>query len=120
MNCRIIEKSGIKYVEGPTNQILISNENDALDLVAYGGENNTNRLLLFAANLHEDFFNLKTGLAGAVLQKFINYGIKVAAVIPLELSNQGRFREMALEANRGQHFRIFAEAGEAEVWLIES
>ena len=119
MNCRIIETKGVKYVEGPHEGRLISSENDALDLVAWCGENDTNRLLLYAANLHEDFFNLKTGLAGAVLQKFINYGIKAAAVIPPELSNQGRFREMALEANRGQHFRVFSEASKAEAWLIE-
>jgi len=119
MNCRTIKTKGVKYVEGPHQGRLISSENDAVDLVAWCGENDTNRLMLYAANLHEDFFNLKTGLAGAVLQKFINYGIKAAAVIPPELSKQGRFGEMALEANRGQHFRVFSEASEAEAWLIE-
>lgn len=120
MNCRIIETKGVKYVEGPHEGLLISSENDALDLVAYCGENDTNRLLLHAVNLHDDFFNLKTGLAGAVLQKFVNYGIKSASVIPRDLSDQGRFREMAVESNRGQHFRIFTDISEAEAWLIGS
>jgi len=119
MKCKTVETNGIKYVEGPFSGLLISSEADALNLVSFCGENDTNRLLLYAANLHEDFFDLKTGLAGAVLQKFINYGIKTAAVIPPEISQQGRFREMALETNRGQHFRIFSEASAAEAWLIE-
>ncbi|MGE5391618.1 MAG: DUF4180 domain-containing protein [Deltaproteobacteria bacterium] len=120
MKCRTIETNGVKYVEGPYNALLIKTDTDAVDLLSFCGENDTNRLLLWASNLHEDFFDLKTGLAGAVLQKFVNYGIKAAAVIPAELVNQGRFREMALEANRGQHFRIFTEAGDAEAWLIEN
>lgn len=119
MKCKLIVINGVKYVEGPLQGLLISNEADALNLVSFCGENDTNKLLLHAANLHEDFFELKTGLAGAVLQKFVNYGIKTAAVIPPEISQQGRFREMALETNRGQHFRIFSEASAAEAWLIE-
>lgn len=119
VNCRLIETNGIKYVEGPHDGLLISDANDAVGLVSYCGEHDTNRVLLYAANFHEDFFNLKTGLAGAVLQKFVNYGIKAAAVIPSELANEGRFGEMVLEANRGQHFRVFGEAAEAESWLIE-
>lgn len=118
MNYRMVESNGFKYVEGPHEGLMISRPNDAIGLVSYCGEHDTNLVLLHAANLHEDFFNLKTGLAGAVLQKFVNYGIKVAAVIPPELANQGRFREMVVEANRGQHFRVFEEVNEAEVWLI--
>lgn len=120
MKCKAVESNGVRYVEGPYNTLLIKRESDAISLVSFCGENDTNRLLLWAANLHDDFFDLKTGLAGAVLQKFVNYGIKVAAVIPPEIVSQGRFREMALETNRGRHFRIFSEAGEAETWLIQS
>lgn len=120
MNCTIKEREGQRYVEAASGTVLIQNINDALDLIAYCGENDTNRLMLHASNLTEDFFDLKTGLAGDILQKFVNYYIKAAAVIPQEQVGQGRFREMALEANRGQHFRVFQDVQEAENWLINS
>lgn len=120
MNCRVVDKNGIKYVEGLNGKRLIESANDALEMLVYCGENDTNRLMLHATNLNDDFFNLKTGLAGEILQKFVNYHIKFAIVLSPELVGQGRFREMVLEANRGQHFRIFYDVQEAEAWLVSN
>jgi hypothetical protein len=44
---------------------------------------------------------------------------RVAAVIPLNLVDQGRFHEMVLEANRGNQFRVFQSREKAEQWLLE-
>lgn len=120
MNYRLVEHAQNQYVECLPGDGRIENESDALELVAACGEYLTHRLLLYAENLAEDFFNLRSGLAGEVLQKFANYRIKTAAVLPPELVNQGRFREMALEANRSnQLFHIFHEREQAEAWLAQ-
>ena len=74
--------------------------------------------MLHAANLTDDFYRLKTGLAGDILQKFSTYRIRVAAVLTPELVSQSRFREMVLEANRGSQFHVFYKLEEAEKWLI--
>ena len=114
---RLVEKDGITYVECLAGGGLIQAERDALDLAAACWEHQTARLLIHAASLSEDFYQLKTGLAGAVLQKFANYHIRAAAVIPAELAGQGRFGEMVLEANRGNQFRVFQDHAAAERWL---
>jgi PadR family transcriptional regulator, regulatory protein AphA len=68
---RIIEKNGIRYLDCLPEAALRSSR-DALDLVAACGENRIERLLLHEQNLSEDFYQLKTGLAGEVLLKFSN------------------------------------------------
>ncbi len=111
------ENNGRKYIECIPDQRTIANEQEALDLIGICGEQDTNLLMLHSGNLPETFFDLKNGLAGAVLQKFANYQIKAAAVLPLERINRGRFKEFALEANRGSQFRVFDNQQEAEAWL---
>lgn len=96
-----------RYIECIVGKQLIEREQDALDLVAACIENATNRLLLYEGCLSPEFFELRTGLAGNILQKFVNYSIKVAAVMDLERLGQGRFREMVMEINQGSHFRVF-------------
>jgi hypothetical protein len=118
-NTRFIEKDEHFYIEGNSLKCFVKNEQDALDLVAGCGEFGTDKLLLYAENFSIDFFRLRTGLAGIILQKFVNYHIRVAAVIPLEFVNQGHFQDMVLEANRGNQFRVFQVREEAEKWLIE-
>ncbi len=117
MEYQVVETVNGKYVDCKG---VIRNEQDALDLVAACGENETNRLMLCAENLTEDFYRLSTGLAGAVLQKFVDYFVKAAAILPSELAGRGRFGEMVLESNLGNQFRVFASRDEAERWLTGS
>ncbi len=118
MDTRLISKDGQSYLECLADGGVMASEAGALDLVAACRENGADRLLLHASNLNEDFYNLKTGLAGAALLKFSNYLVKVAAVIPPEIANQGRFGEMVLETNRGNAFRVYPDEAKAVAWLV--
>ena len=117
MNYLLQSQNDMPFIELDPSQARLWSEQDALDWVGVCGEHGTQRLL-HAENLSEDFYNLKTGLAGAILLKFSNYWLKVAAVIPPEKSSQGRFGEMARETNRGQAFRIFSTREAAVDWLV--
>ncbi|WP_272897355.1 DUF4180 domain-containing protein [Anaerolinea thermolimosa] len=97
---------------------VIQTESDALDLIAACGENETSNLLIHAENLPEAFYDLRTGFAGAILLKFSNYRLRVAAILDPVKSSRGRFGEMALETNRGNQFRIFPDVESAETWLL--
>jgi PadR family transcriptional regulator AphA len=118
MNTRLVTINGCSYVDCLPGEPRLAGESEALDLVAACGEHRTHRLMLHEDNLTEDFYQLRTGVAGAVLQKFVNYFIRVAAVLPAERVNQGRFAEMVLESNRGNQFRVFQSRQLAEAWLI--
>lgn len=119
MNYQIKETSTEKYIELFSTASPLNTENDALDLIALCSEVDTNLLILHLAALSEDFFNLKTGVAGKIIQKFVNYRIKVAVIIPDETAIKGKFKDMVIEANRNNHFRIFENILAAEKWLLE-
>jgi hypothetical protein len=74
-------------------------------------------LLLDAGALPAAFFDLRTGVAGDVVQKLVNYGVRMAAVVPDLGAHPERFREFAREANAGRQFRFFATRSEAVDWL---
>ncbi|UNK17224.1 DUF4180 domain-containing protein [Paenibacillus sp. N3/727] len=119
MNYKIIENGNQKYIEFISTPTPFCTEQDAVDLVALCKENETNLLLLHSHVLSEDFFKLRTGVAGNMIQKFINYHVKTAAVIPKELVNKGKFKEMVLESNHSNHFRVFETREDAESWLLK-
>lgn len=107
-----------RYIEVITADEPLGSEQAALDLVALCWEHGIYALLIHFAALSADFFSLKTKVAGDMIQKFVNYEIKVSAVIPAQAMEKGRFREMAQEANKGSHFRLYGTKAEAETWLI--
>lgn len=118
MNYKVISSKDKKYIELGFSDTWQLSERNITDLIAVCWENNTHLLLLHGEVLPEDFFRLGTRVAGEIIQKLVNYHIITAAVIPDELKNKGIFREMALEANKGNQFRIFSTGEEAENWLI--
>lgn len=76
------------------------------------------RALLFDRDvLPPQFFDLSTGVAGELVQKLANYGIRMAAVVPDLSPHSPRFREFAREAATGRSFRFFPTRREAVAWL---
>lgn len=120
MNYKIIDLNDKKYIELFSATTPLSTENDALDLLSLCWEHEACALMIHYEALSEDFFKLKTKVAGNIIQKFINYKLKSVAVIPDEIIQKGRFREMALEVNKGNHFRMYGNKEEAEEWLLKS
>lgn len=76
------------------------------------------RALLFGEGaLPAAFFDLRSGVAGELVQKLVNYDVRMAAVVPDLALHPVRFREFAREANQGRQFRFFATRQEAIAWL---
>ncbi|SDC90468.1 DNA-binding transcriptional regulator, PadR family [Paenibacillus sp. UNCCL117] len=119
MNYQIREIESKKYIELISTTEPLSTEDDALDLIALCWEHESNAIMIHYAALSEVFFKLKTKVAGDIIQKFINYGIKAAAIIPQETIQKGRFKEMAMEMNKGHHFRMYESKKEAEEWILK-
>lgn len=118
MNYQIREIDNKKYIELISSTEPLSTENHTLDLIALCWEHETNSLMIHYAAISEDFFKLKTKVAGNMIQKFINYGIKAAAIVPQETIQKGKFKEMAMETNKSNHFRLYESKEEAEKWLL--
>ena len=118
MNYRIIGIDNRKYIELLSVSSPICTEQDALDLIALCWEHDSRELMIHHEVFSEDFFQLKTKVAGNIIQKLTNYSIRVAAIVPMKTTQTGRFKEMASETNVGNHFRLFEYKKEAETWLL--
>jgi len=118
MDVQIAERESFRYLELISSEPPLSTEEDALTLVSLCGENDTNLLMVHQKALSEDFFQLKTGVAGAMMQKFINYSIKVGVVVPDRRELNTRFQELVSEVNNGNQYRIFTSGAEAEIWFF--
>ena len=74
-------------------------------------------LILTEQQLGEDFFNLRTGLAGELFQKFVNYRARLAIVIPEPGKYGQRFAELAYEHRRHAAVRFFTSVEDAQRWI---
>jgi PadR family transcriptional regulator, regulatory protein AphA len=80
-------------------------------------EHGSRALLFDAEALPDAFFDLSTGVAGELVQKLVNYHVRMAAVVPDLAARSARFREFAREANAGRQFRFFETREDAVAWL---
>ena len=90
---------------------------DVAELVGRCVEGGARAVLLDAKGVSAELLDLRSGVAGELLQKLQNYRLRLAGVIAAEQRLAGRFRELVLEANRGAEFRFFETRTEAEAWL---
>jgi hypothetical protein len=89
-----------------TDKNFIINEvQDALDLMADLSFQGCGRMIIYEKNLIRDFFDLSTGFAGEILQKFSNYQFKLAIIGDFSKYKSKSLRDFIRESNRGN--RIF-------------
>lgn len=92
---------------------VIVDVQSALDLMAtVRYETDCGAIVLPKAGLTEAFFDLKTTLAGQVLQKFVNYQMKLAIVGDFSGYASKALRDFIHESNSGR--QIFFLPTEAE------
>ena len=85
-----------------TGTANISSPGDILDIMGEVGYQGYAKLILHAADLSAEFFDLRTGLAGEVLQKFSNYRMQLAIVGDFSHLKSRSWRDFIRESNRGR------------------
>lgn len=105
MNIVKVEAGGKNIAVVSSSEILIGDVQSALDLLAtVHYEADSDRIVINKSLLSESFFDLKTRLAGEILQKFINYRVKVAFVGDFSVYPSKSFQDFIYECNRGNDF----------------
>ncbi len=74
-------------------------------------------LILTEDDVSAEFFDLKSGLAGELFQKFENYELCLAIVVPSPERYGERFNELAREHKSHNRIRIVRSKDEALAWL---
>jgi len=87
---------------------------DATDMMSEGFEHQAEVLAIPAERFDEDFYRLRTGVAGEIVQKFMRYGGRVAVVgdISQYIAASDAFRDFVRETNRGNTFWFVANIEE--------
>ena len=115
-----VQSQGDKqYLASCSSDQFVRTPQDFLDLLAWGSENETNLVMLQDVNFVPEFYDLKTGLAGEVLQKLSNYSARLAIVGTFDMVVSKRFRELMAESNKGSQVRFAHSRNEAISWLTE-
>jgi hypothetical protein len=77
-------------------------------------------MILTENDLAKEFFDLRSGLLGELLQKFINYKLRVALVVSDPEIYGERFSELAFEHRSHPMIRFVPSVDEAKAWLSAS
>ncbi|MGH8880179.1 MAG: DUF4180 domain-containing protein, partial [Stackebrandtia sp.] len=83
--------------------ILLGSEGDANDLIGDSWGHETGWVAVPVNRISEDFFRLSTGVAGGIVQKFVNYRIKLVIVgdVTPYTETSSAFADFVTESNRG-------------------
>lgn len=96
-----------------SNEIIIKDVESAIDFImTVKYETNCNKIALNKEAIIEEFFILSKGLAGEVLQKFINYQIKFAIYGDYSKYTSKPLKDFIYESNHGKD--VFFVEKEAE------
>jgi len=113
MKTNIKKVNGVSCAVVHSEEIIISDAQTALDFIAtVRYETNCDRVSLNKEAISENFFNLSTGLAGEILQKFVNYRIKLAIVGEFGNYKSDSLRDFIYECNNGHS--VFFDAVEEQ------
>ncbi|WP_138754364.1 DUF4180 domain-containing protein [Paenibacillus sinopodophylli] len=94
-------ESRIAIIE--SDEIVIANAQDALDLLAtVSYHEDCYKIIINKSNINEDFFDLKTKLAGDILQKYTNYQVKLAIVGDFDSYDSKSLKDFIYECNKGK------------------
>ena len=98
-----IEKNGIACAVVNINEIVITDAQSALDvLMSAKYDIGTKNIVVDKKLITEDFFILSKGLAGEILQKYVNYGGRIAIYGDYSHYTSKPLKDFIYESNKGK------------------
>ena len=107
------EINGIRIAEIITDGVVLKTLEDGLDLLGNVYYQGYDRMILHQANIAPDFFDLKTRIAGEVLQKFSQYRMRLAIVGDFSTVKSRSLTDFIYESNRGRQVNFVATTAQA-------
>lgn len=110
---QILEKNGIAIAEVLSDEILILKTSDGLDLMGDLYFQGYGSMILHEKNITPEFFDLKNGMAGEILQKFSNYRVRLSIVGDFSAYTHKSIRDFIYESNKLGHVTFVGSVEEA-------
>lgn len=112
MKIELLREKEIAVVS--SNEKIITDTQSALDLVmTVKYETGTNKIIMEKQNIADEFFVLSSGMAGEILQKFINYHIKIAIYGDYSKYTSKPLKDFIYESNKGKDVFFVSTLDEA-------
>jgi hypothetical protein len=105
MEIFIHENQNIRIAEIISHNIIIKETQDILDLMGESDYMGARSIIFHENHFPAEFFDLKTGFAGEILQKFSTYDFRLAIIGDFSKFNSKSLQDFIRESNRGN--RIF-------------
>lgn len=103
MKTEIIKKNNTDIAVVSSDEVLITDVQSALDLImTIKYETGCTNIAINKEAVADDFFVLSTCLAGEILQKFINYGVRFAVYGDFTKYTSKPLRDFMYESNKGK------------------
>src|SRR5579871_1072145 len=114
------ELNGIRVFECAADEPAPRNDRDAVEMITEVWANRAQWIAIPVERLGDDFFDLKTRVAGEILQKFVGYKVRVAILgdVSRYVEASGSLRDFVRESNRGQDVWFVRNIGELEQRLV--
>ncbi|PIF46191.1 uncharacterized protein DUF4180 [Chryseobacterium sp. 52] len=96
----------IKIAEIISDTIIIKSAQDGLDLLGDIYYQGFDKVIMYEKNITPEFFDLKTKIAGDILQKFSNYRVGLAIVGDFEKYESKSIRDFIFESNKTKHINF--------------
>lgn len=113
---RSYDLHGVHILEFAVEGTQIRSDRDAVDLVSLAWQHKARFLVIPAERLTDDFFQLRTRIAGEMIHRFSMYKLRVAIVgdISRHLEASSALRDFVAETNRGSQVWFMASVEELE------
>ncbi|SDE44764.1 protein of unknown function [Dyadobacter soli] len=96
-----------------SDQILIQTPEEGLQLMVDLYYQGHGEIILHEQNITPGFFDLKTGIAGEILQKFTTYRVRLAIVGDFAKYDSKSLRDFIFESNKGRQVNFVPSVEEA-------
>lgn len=103
MNIKKIKVSDTEIALVNSDEVCISDGQTALDfMMSVNYETGCHSIVINKAAVVEEFFVLSTGVAGEILQKFINYHFRLAIIGDFSGYTSKPLKDFIYESNKGK------------------
>ncbi len=114
MELKRIENNNIICAVVKSNEIVITDTQSALDLLMNAKYDiGTKNIVINKKLIIEEFFILSRGLAGEILQKYINYGGRIAIYGDYSHYTSKPLKDFIYESNKGKDIFFVSTEEEA-------
>ena len=98
-----------KVAESITNKVILRSTEDGLDLLGNLYYQGFDKIIIHEKNITPEFFDLKTKIAGEILQKFAQYQMPLIIVGDFSKYKSKSLNDFIFESNKSQQINFIKD-----------